>query len=314
MFVPNGGEGGALLPPEVLAGQARAVVHNGSGEMHKLAGEAIQIEGQGPDPSYLTMIPLSLTGNVGTSQQIYPTIHWADGTSFINQNPSAIDWYPGNSSVATVSEAWSNFQVQFQGPGSTQMDAKMPNECHYEWNHFVSECDCPYYPVAAAQVPAQVTTSCAIPVSFRTKSVSEPSDGSLVFNYEWSSSTGNQSDLSACTVGETVFYPGSQNPFSWPLPMVQSTTNPTVITGLGSNAGFIDTNGSPNSYRSPYFANSFQATQRLWWSCPCHENGGNQLFVPDIAINRRIFRDADGLWNYEITKSGRTSRVVLPNQ
>ena len=150
------GENGALLPKDVLSGQAKAVVHNGRGERHKLVGEAIQIDGQGrmtgflscpycpPDPSYVTLSPLSLTGNVGTSQQIYPTIHWADGTSFINQNPWAIDWYPGNSSVATVSEAWSNFQVQFQGPGSTQMDAKMPNECHYEWNHFVSECDCPY--------------------------------------------------------------------------------------------------------------------------------------------------------------------------
>ena len=133
-------------------------------------GEAIQIDGQGrmtgflscpycpPDPSFVTLFPLSLTGNVGTNQQIYPTIHWADGTSFINQNPWAIDWYPGSSSVATVSENWSNFQVQFQGPGSTQMDAKMPNECHYEWNHFVSECDCPYYVLAAAQTPAQVKT------------------------------------------------------------------------------------------------------------------------------------------------------------
>lgn len=125
-------DGGARLPPGVLAGQAKAVVHNGRGERNKLVGEAIQIDGQGrmtgflscpycpPDPSYVTLNPLNLTGNVGTSQQIRPTIYWADGTWNVNSNPFAIDWYPGNSSVATVSENWSNFQAQFQGPGSTR--------------------------------------------------------------------------------------------------------------------------------------------------------------------------------------------------
>ena len=53
---------------------------------------------------------------------------------------------------------------------------------------------------------------CATPTNFAISSESNLSDGSLFFTYTWSSSTGNQADLAACTVGETVFYPGILRP------------------------------------------------------------------------------------------------------
>jgi len=167
-----------------------------------------------------------------------------------------------------------------------------------------------------AHTSSEVQVPCAVPVNFRTASVQTPPNGSLVFDYTWSSSTGRQADLAACRIGESVYYPETNNPYVWPLPMVQSTPNPTVISGSGSAAGFIDTNGPPNSYQQPYsYAASFRATQRLWWTCPCYQSGDMQFFAPDISIDRRVFRDsADNLWKYQITKSERTNTVVLPNQ
>lgn len=140
------GQGGVLLPPDVMAGQAKAIVQNTVGERHTILGQAISVGPQGPvtgslgcglcppDPEYVTLSPLSFTGNVGTSQQIYPWIHWSDETSQVVTSPGKIDWYPGNPSVATVSEAVSNFRVQFQGPGTTVIDAEMPYYCHYQYD------------------------------------------------------------------------------------------------------------------------------------------------------------------------------------
>jgi hypothetical protein len=156
---------------------------------------------------------------------------------------------------------------------------------------------------------------CATPTGFTTQSEVNLSDGSLFFTYTWSSTTGTQADLADCTIGETVFYPGyPTTPYTWPLPMVQSTPNPTSLSGKGSNTGMQDTNGPPGSYQTPYVAATFDATQRLWWSCPCYQNGANQYFVPDITITRKVFKDTDGFWKYQITKSGYTNTFKLPNQ
>jgi len=321
------GEGGALLPPDVVAGQGKVMVRNRLGEKRKLVSQAIQIDGEGrmtgflscaycpPDPSDLTLSPLSLTGEVGTSQQIYPWIWWSDGTSNINNNPNAIDWYPANPVIATVLEAWGNFQVQFHSPGTTLLDATMPNECAWEYDDSAGDCNCAFYLQVSTQVPAQVTATCATPVNFRTTNISKLSDGTLRFDYSWDSSTGQAQDLASCVVGETVFYPNYPNTsYTWPLPMVQTTVNPTIIDGPGSTLGFIDFNYPPGSYRAPYSSASFQATQRLRWSCPCFQGGQQQNFVPDITITRSVFKDTEGKWKYRIVKSGQTNTIVLPNQ
>ncbi|HKV82816.1 MAG TPA: Ig-like domain-containing protein [Candidatus Sulfotelmatobacter sp.] len=155
----------------------------------------------------------------------------------------------------------------------------------------------------------------AIPVNFGIQAESNLPDGSLFFTYTWSSSTGNQSDLAQCTVGESVFYPNyPATPYVWPLPMTQSTINPTVRSASGNNAVSNDQNYPPGSYQEPYSTANFQATQRLWWTCPYYHGGSQQQFVPDITITRTVFKDMDGLWKYQIGKSGYTNTVRLPNQ
>lgn len=177
------GQGGVLIPLGVMKGQAKAIVRNGLGQNYKILGQAISVGTQGPmvgslgcticppDPSHVVLSPSSFSGNVGTSQQIYPWIYWSDQSSFINTNPYAIDWYPANSSVATVSEAWSNFRVQFQSPGTTTIDATMPNECHYEYDWFYGGCACSYYLPVWALAAAQVTAVCPVPTGETTTSV-----------------------------------------------------------------------------------------------------------------------------------------------
>ncbi len=154
----------------------------------------------------------------------------------------------------------------------------------------------------------------AIPINFTQESEANLNDGSLFFTYTWSSSSGNQSDLSSCTVGETIFYPGSGATYIWPFPMVQSTPNPTTINVTGNYSAATDTNGPPTRYAQPYSATNFQATQRFWWSCPYYNNGGVNNFESDIPITRKIFKDTDSFWKYQINKSGFTNTVKLPNQ
>jgi hypothetical protein len=157
------------------------------------------------------------------------------------------------------------------------------------------------------------TSSCAVPVNFRQTSESNLPNGTLHFTYQFESSTGNTNDLTACTTGESVFYPGTQNPYVWPRPpMVQQTPNPTVLSAPGNNAFSPDNNGPPSSYVTPYVFAHFQATQRFWWECPCYNSGNLQQFMPDIIIDRKVFQDTGGIWKYQINKSGYTNTVPLP--
>jgi hypothetical protein len=158
---------------------------------------------------------------------------------------------------------------------------------------------------------ATVPVFCAVPTNFTSTETNLP-DGTLSFQYTFQSSTGNIQDLAGCKVGETVFYPGTQNPWVWPLPMVQSTPNPTALYGSGNNAYISDKNGPPSSYKQPYSYAHFQATQRLQWECPCYNSGNYNNFVPDITIDRKVFQDTDGKWKYQIQKSGYTNTVILP--
>jgi hypothetical protein len=156
----------------------------------------------------------------------------------------------------------------------------------------------------------------AIPTDWTILSEAPLSSGALFFQYIWYSSTGAKADISTCSIGETVFYPNfPTTPYIWPLPMVASTPNPSAPpSGKGSDAVSQDTNYPPDSYQQPYATANFTATQRFWWSCPYYNNGSVNNFVPDLPIVRKIFKDTDGFWKYQITKSGYTNTVKLPNQ
>jgi len=166
------GDDNDTLPLDLISGQAKLAVHNGPGQRLRLVGQSIQTGPDGkdlgflscpvcpPDPSYVSFSPTSFTGDIGANQQIWPYIHWSDGTFKVNNNPFAIDWYPGNSSIATVSEAWNNFRVQFgPDPDNTVLDAEMPNECHYEYDYFLGQCACAYTVPVVALAAAQIATN-----------------------------------------------------------------------------------------------------------------------------------------------------------
>jgi len=167
----------------------------------------------------------------------------------------------------------------------------------------------------SSPVGFQVTPAVATPVNYHIVSESNLNDGSLFFTYTWSSSTGSQADLYQCTIGESVFYPNyPTGSYTWPLPMVQSSTNPTVLSGPGTYQSSTDTNKPPGGYSTPYSAKSFNATQRWWWSCSNYNNNATQTLAPDVTITRTTFKDTDGFWKYQITKLGYTNTVKLPNQ
>jgi hypothetical protein len=198
------------------------------------------------------------------------------------------------------------------GPFDAGTDSFVVGWC-FPYNYAVIEvetaCEIGSVPLTV-NPPAPV---CATLTNFTETFQNAGTDGTLYFNYTWSSSTGNTKDLSSCTVGETVFYPSTNNPYQWPAPMVASTTNPTLISGPATNAGFLDRNMPPTSYSSPYIAASFDAIQRFWWDCPCHLSGDLQNPLGDITISRKVFQDStDGKWKYQITKSSQTATTILP--
>jgi hypothetical protein len=165
---------------------------------------------------------------------------------------------------------------------------------------------------ATLPVNAAATPVCATPTNFTEAFQGAGADGTLYFNYTWSSSTGSNADLSSCKIGETVFYPGTNNPYQWPAPMVTSTANPTLISGSATNALILDRNMPPTSYSSPYIAASFDATQRFWWDCPCYKTG-NLQYPLETTITRKVFQDStDGKWKYQITKSSQAATAILP--
>jgi hypothetical protein len=184
----------------------------------------------------------------------------------------------------------------------------------YKYHYFVADGSCNDYTVTKSAF-GTVTVTPPIPTNFHIQSENNLNDGSLFFIYTWSSTSGNQADLASCTVGESVFYPNyPSTPYIWPLPMVASSVNPTPISGAGNNQGFSDQNFPPDRYQPPYFAIGFPATQRFWWQCPYYQNGAIQSAAPDVTITRRIFKDTDNFWKYQITKSGYTNTIKIPNQ
>jgi hypothetical protein len=105
-------------------------------------------------------------------------------------------WSTANTSIATVNGTGVHSGISV---GSTTSDT------YGDLQSNLRTLQCPintYYPNGGDSV------FCATPTNFAIHSETPLSDGSLFFTYTWSSSTGNQADLGACTVGESVFYPG----------------------------------------------------------------------------------------------------------
>jgi hypothetical protein len=180
---------------------------------------------------------------------------------------------------------------------------------------------CNYKSSQPAPCPTPV---CAEPVNFRQTLVAALGEGigvHLEFEYRWNSSTGNPGDLASCEVGEIVDYPGIGPGFFYPSPpfptnTTNGITDPTEISVSGSDEVIGDRNFVPGigNFRTPYSSSSVTSTQNWRYRCPC-KNGGAwvNVFGP-LSINRSVNQNANGSWNYTITKpiGGANSFNPLP--
>ena len=186
---------------------------------------------------------------------------------------------------------------------------------------------------AAGDVPqdrqaAQSTRSLpAHPVSFGVELAPRKSDGVLKYTYSWSSSKGNAKsrrlrDLRLCEVGETVRYPAglSNIPtdnlfFTWPLPMVARNASEESISVPAAEGRTEDSHSPPkDGFQAPYQEAMFAVTQRIWWRCEDLNDNGQNLFVPEKHIVRKVVLGIDGKWIYRVIKNTDSNSLVLPNQ
>lgn len=322
---PTPDEDGNVIPPGTHEGRAEIMGANGENEHILIAMD----EGvynvqkatcqnpycqtcQGAVDSWISANPFYVP--TGGSTNLVFTVQYKSGTKY--NHTSIAGWSSSNNSIATVSSGTVHGLVS----GSVNMTASDEGVPDYSYYCYSSDPDstCPTDTGQQAEAPGN---SEAIPVNFQTFQEVPLPDGTLQFSYTWQSSTGNLADIASCLVGETVYYPGTTDPYVWPTPMVQQTRNPTPLYVPGNNsgsnsttAGLGDYNKPPASYSKPYSTASFNATQTLQWECPNYNGGNYNRFVPDITISRAIFLDTDGKWKYTISKSGYANKATLPNQ
>lgn len=163
-------------------------------------------------------------------------------------------------------------------------------------------------PVASTSFPV-----IAIPVNFHQTSVVDAGNGDLRFTYSWASSSGSLADLSACTVGEIVTYPGSANPFPFPSPPFppDAYSNPTVIDLAAASGGFQDDHmlTPSTTFVKPYSASSFTATQYYRLKCSNYNSGNYVNIQGPNSIVRSVSQNSNGTWEFTVTKSGASASI-----
>ena len=141
----------------------------------------------------------------------------------------------------------------------------------------------------------------ACPVNFHETYRVVRSDGTLYFEYQWDSSTGNKNDLDGCLIGEKVDYPGG-NPYFWPSPWLDSSRNPVDLNIAATSETMADTH-YPGTWTSPLISSSFSASQI--YRHKCCEGEYTTLMGPQ-SIDREILHDSGCImyWRYRIQKTG----------
>jgi hypothetical protein len=155
----------------------------------------------------------------------------------------------------------------------------------------------------------------AVPVNFRQTSTSDAGNGDLHFAYAWDSSSGHLADLSACTVGEIVTYPGS-NPYNWQSPPfpADSSTNPTIAEGAATAGNGVDDNQlyPSTTFVKPYSAASFTATQYFRYRCTNINNGAYATLLGPLSITRSVQQNTNGTWKFTVTKPTNGQATINP--
>jgi hypothetical protein len=162
-----------------------------------------------------------------------------------------------------------------------------------------------------------VETLCAVPTNFvQLGAATDIGGGELRFEYAYDSSTGRLADLSACTVGEIVTYPGTGN-YTPPAPFNNIYLNPTILNipaydSENTNGRISDTQRYRGSFTLPLSPASFTATQYFRYKCPCMNNGNYVNLAGPLSIVRSVSRSSStGKYIYTVTKSGYSATKAL---
>ncbi|HKI26418.1 MAG TPA: IPT/TIG domain-containing protein [Candidatus Sulfotelmatobacter sp.] len=310
--LPNWGTGNSAIatvnPAAKVNGiKAGTTTHFASGEAY--AGEGHAINHQCPQDL------VRAQGNTNVTPQIdsiSPSTGQAGGTSpvvisgsgfgaspSLNVSPSGIQ-----TSGLTVDATGNTISAVFNVPAGIQPGP------------FSVSVSVPSSDGGGSQTSNSVTftvTSCATPSNFQRQNwTANASTGELDITYAWSSSTGNTSDLAACTMAEYVTYPGTGATYTWPgPPFGQQSPNPTALSQSGANTFSLDKHLPPGSWVKPYIAASFTANQVYQYVCPC-ANGGNQVHIANYTITRSVTKNSDGTYRYTVTKSSGESATRNP--
>jgi hypothetical protein len=151
-------------------------------------------------------------------------------------------------------------------------------------------------PLTRFNAPRGGDNVAAIPVNFRQTSASQVSPAKIQFNYVWSSSTGNLSDLANCNVREFVTYPGyvpgQQGRYYWTSPPYFNTftDNPdtagTPVSATVGSTGLVDTQGNVG-FAKPYVADNVTSNQVFQFQCSNYQNNQwIQLFPQSGTIGK----------------------------
>lgn len=259
---------------------------------------------------WTSVIPSSVTLNVGQSKTFIVNVLWTDNSAH-PQSELAERYVTGG--IGSIS-GYFTFTAQTPGGGSY---------LGYTNGHLIG-------PENWSQLSfqAQITVTCALPTNFRQTSVSG-ANGTLTFVYEWDSTIGTVSNLAACRVGENVAYSsGSSDPHippSPPFPSSLAFPNPTV-SGVTPDldlipatiGGLEDTHSTPGTFVTPFpiGTTAFTAQQIYFYKCTCfNANLPVKLFPAGgatISITRSVAASSTNVGTFTITKSAASSSKAVP--
>jgi hypothetical protein len=233
----------------------------------------------------------------GTKQQTFYE-QWNNGAQY----SISANWNSSPTSVATVGSTTG--LVTGVAPGSVGISAQdqSTTEPMYVANYCTPAPICPVYYYPSGQSGGYTG---AVPTNFHIKQWTDAGGGDLFVVWAWDSSTGNKDDLSACTVSESVSYPGTGD-YAWPTPFPAITSqNPTpgsVPASDGEVTDDHDLHGKLDTdFRKPYSANSFAAHQTISYNCSENGKVGGGTLLPSTPITRSVSHGTN--WSFTVTEN-----------
>jgi hypothetical protein len=157
-------------PDQTLSGFIQVSVQPNVGQRRFLLSQSVIMDGrQGmgmvsscmtcpPSAWGYSVSPLSFVGNVGQTFPLTPVCHLDNGTQQTIMNPFVLSWSPATSGIASVTSTWSSNTLSLLGPGTTTIGSQA-NDCVYEYDHSLDECNCFGTPFDVQQT-MQVTSTC----------------------------------------------------------------------------------------------------------------------------------------------------------